>query len=65
MEDGRVVTPTLFRETMEEELLGDSKSVGIEAYKKGKFAEAKTLFEVLTVSNNFERGSDPSVYEQL
>ena len=34
---------TLFRETMEEELLEIQKSVGIEAYKKGKFAEAKTL----------------------
>jgi len=65
LEDGRVVTPTLFRETMEEELLGIQKSVGIEAYKKGKFAEAKTLFEVLTVSNNFEEFLTLPAYEQL
>ena len=51
LEDGRVVTPTLFRRPWKKSLR--SKSVGIEAYKKGKFAEAKTL-EVLTVSNNFE-----------
>ena len=65
LEDGRVVTPTLFRETMEEELLDIQKSVGIEAYKKGKFAEAKTLFEVLTVSNNFEEFLTLPAYEQL
>ena len=65
LEDGRVVTPTLFRETMEEELLEIQKSVGIEAYKKGKFAEAKTLFEVLTVSNNFEEFLTLPAYEQL
>ncbi len=65
LEDGRVVTAALFRDTMEEELVEIQKSVGMEAYKKGKFAEAKTLFEVLTVSNNFEEFLTLPAYEQL
>jgi malate synthase len=53
LEDGRVVTPDLFRKILAEELAGIRKSLGDQKYEAGRFGEASALFEKLSTSSEF------------
>jgi malate synthase len=52
--DGRVVTPALFRATLEDEMANVRKSVGEAAFGGGRFKEAIDLFANMSLSDTFE-----------
>ena len=53
LSNGKVVTKELFCQLLQEELVViRDEEIGVEAYEKGRFAEASKLFEELTVSDH-------------
>jgi malate synthase len=52
--DGRVVTPALFRATLEDEMANVRKAVGEAAFTGGRFDEAIDLFASMSLSDTFE-----------
>ena len=54
LDDGRVVTPDLFRATLADEMDKVSAAVGAGAFAGGRFAEAIELFARMSLSPTFE-----------
>src|SRR6202522_1888977 len=54
LDDGRVVTPDLFRATLDDEMKKVAAAVGAEAFEGGRFAEAIRLFSDMSLSPTFE-----------
>jgi malate synthase len=54
LDDGRVVTPELFRTTFADEMRRVRDSVGLAAYQSGRFGEAIQLFSDMSLSPEFE-----------
>ena len=65
LEDGRTVTPELFRETLTEEMAKVSQEVGQERFTSGKYSQARALFEDLSTASHFEEFLTLPAYEQL
>jgi malate synthase len=53
LDDGRTVTPELFRKVLQEELEGIREGLGREKYEAGKFREAAALFEKFSTSDDY------------
>jgi malate synthase len=53
LEDGRTVTPELFRQILGEELAGIRRTLGDQKYEAGRFADASGLFEKLSTGTTF------------
>lgn len=53
LEDGRAITPELYKTLQAEELQKIKELVGTEKYKKGKFALAVELYDELVLDKNF------------
>jgi malate synthase len=54
LDDGRVVTPDLFRATLSDEMAKVAAAVGADAFRGGRFAEAIDLFSAMSLSPTFE-----------
>ncbi len=54
LEDGRVVTPALFKATFADEMERVRVSVGAAAFESGRFTEAIRLFSDMSLSADFE-----------
>ena len=54
LDDGRVVTPDLFRATLADEMDKVAAAVGAKAFEGGRFAEAIRLFAEMSLSPTFE-----------
>jgi malate synthase len=54
LEDGRVVTPALFKTVYVDEMAKVRESVGATAYDSGRFGEAIALFSEMSLSAEFE-----------
>ena len=54
LDDGRVVTPELFKATFADEMAKVRAALGAEVYDKGRFAEATRLFEQMSLAPTFE-----------
>jgi len=54
LDDGRVVTPDLFRATLADEMAKVRAAVGADAFAGGRFAEAIELFAGMSLSPSFE-----------
>lgn len=65
LDDGRTVTPDLFRSTLSEEMEKVSTTVGQERFDGGMYTQAQSLFETLSTANEFEEFLTLPAYEQL
>lgn len=65
LDDGRKVTQELFRTTLNEEMTKVSEEVGSDKFSRGKYAQAKALFEDLSTASHFEEFLTLPAYEQL
>jgi len=54
LDDGRVVTPDLFKATFADEMAKVRAALGPEVYDKGRFAEATKLFQEMSLAPAFE-----------
>jgi malate synthase len=54
LEDGREVTPDLFKSVMADEMGKVRAALGANVYDKGRFAEAEKLFADMSLANEFE-----------
>jgi malate synthase len=54
LDDGRVVTPDLFRAALADEMAKVRAAVGADAFAGGRFAEAIELFAGMSLSPSFE-----------
>jgi malate synthase len=54
LDDGRVVTPDLFKATLADEMAKVAAAVGADAFRGGRFAEAIDLFSAMSLSPTFE-----------
>ena len=65
LEDGRPVTPELFKQILNEELAGIRQTLGEDKYKAGRFPEAIELFSKLSTSNDYAEFLTLPAYELL
>jgi malate synthase len=65
LDDGRKVTIELVRQTLDEELLAIRRQLGEERYAAGRFDLARSLFDRLISSDNFEEFLTLRGYAQL
>ncbi len=65
LEDGRNVTVELFKELLEEEMTKIRVDVGKETFEKGRFEEARVLFEDLILQEQFEEFLTLPAYQKL
>jgi malate synthase len=63
LEDGREVTPELVRKIEDEELERVRKEYGDELYNKGRFDEARSLFERVALADQFDEFLTVPAYE--
>jgi malate synthase len=54
LDDGRIVTPALFRQVMDDEMKRVRESVGPQVYDAGRFSEAVKLFADMSLAKEFE-----------
>src|ERR1700723_1117533 len=54
LDDGRVVTPGLFRATLDDEMKKVAAALGAKAFESSRFAEAIRLFSEMSLSPTFE-----------
>jgi malate synthase len=54
LDDGRVVTPDLFRATLDDEMKKVAAALGAKAFESSRFAEAIRLFSEMSLSPTFE-----------
>ena len=54
LDDGRVVTPELFKATFADEMAKVRAALGANVYDQGRFAEATKLFEAMSLAPAFE-----------
>ena len=54
LDDGRIVTPALFRQVMDDEMKRVRESVGPQVYDAGHFSEAVKLFADMSLAKEFE-----------
>ncbi|HEX2802046.1 MAG TPA: malate synthase A, partial [Phenylobacterium sp.] len=52
--DGRVVTPDLFRQVLDEEMAALRRTLPPSAFSAGKFAEAVAIFSEMSLADSFE-----------
>jgi malate synthase len=64
LNDGRPVTPELFRAVLDEEMAGLKRTLG-EAFETGRFPEAIGLFTKMTLSDTYEEFLTLPAYEIL
>ncbi len=64
LNDGRVVTPELFKATLDEEMAGLKQALGA-AYESGRFAEAVRIFADMSLSSECEEFLTLPAYEVL
>ena len=65
LEDGRRVDATLLRRVTDEEMRRIASSVGPERFAHGRFEEAKTLFERLSIAETLQEFLTIPAYEML
>jgi malate synthase len=65
LDDGRKVTPALFRSLLAEELAKTPSIVGTEAFAAGRYEEGARLFEELTVADDYVEFLTLPAYEVL
>jgi malate synthase len=64
-DDGRAVTPERFALTIEEEMVRIRTEIGDSRFERGRFPEARALFERLSVASTFEDFLTLPAYEML
>jgi len=65
LEDGRRVDAALLRQVLDEEMKRIASEVGAERFSRGRFAEARSLFERLSISEVLEEFLTIPAYEML
>ena len=65
LNDGRKVTPELFREVLKDEMAKVRAAIGPENYDKGRFPEAVKLFEEMSLAPDFEEFLTLPAYKLL
>ncbi|MEA2631622.1 MAG: malate synthase, partial [Chloroflexota bacterium] len=65
LEDGRKVTAELFREIMDEELEKIRSDVGPEAYDRGRYAQARSIFDAVATREPLAEFLTLPAYEHL
>ena len=65
LEDGRRVTPELIRSVVDDEMKRIEKEIGAERFAKGRFAEARDLFERISTKPKLETFLTLPAYEAL
>jgi malate synthase len=65
LEDGRRVTPELFRRALDEEMTAVRAALGSERYDAGRFPDAVALFARLSTASSFEEFLTLPAYEML
>jgi malate synthase len=65
LEDGRKVTAELFREIMDEELEKIRSDVGPEAYDRGQYAQARSIFDAVATREPLAEFLTLPAYEHL
>ncbi len=65
LDDGSPVTPDLVREIEEDELAKIRESAGGEAFDKGRFGEARRLFEEVALAREFDEFLTLPAYKQI
>jgi malate synthase len=65
LEDGRPLTAERFRRILDEELQGLRGELGPERYDAGRFAEARSLFDRMSTSADFNEFLTLPAYEEL
>nr|MBA3810139.1 malate synthase A [Caulobacteraceae bacterium] len=65
LDDGRVVTPSLFETVLAEEMAALKATLPAMAFENGRFAEATRLFSKMSLSNEFEEFLTLPAYETL
>jgi malate synthase len=65
LREGRQVTTELVRQIVEEELAGLRESLGPELYARGRFQEAREIFERVALGDEFEDFLTLPAYERI
>jgi len=65
LEDGRVVTPELFRSVLFEELRSIREALGDARFEGGRFAEAAGLFDAMTTAEECEEFLTLPAYQRI
>ena len=65
LNDGRVVTPDLFKALLDEEMAGLRQVLPAEAFENGRFAEAVQIFTEMSLSDGFEEFLTLPAYRAL
>jgi malate synthase len=65
LDDGRPVTPELFRRALADEMAALRATLGEERFEKGRFQDAIALFERLSTSASYEEFLTIPAYEAL
>ena len=65
LEDGRTVTPDLFRTVLEDEMKRVREAIGAETYDRGRFPEAVRLFADMSLAAEFEEFLTLPAYKLL
>jgi malate synthase len=65
LEDGQPVTTERFQKALDDEMSALQESIGKERFTKGRFAEARALFERLSTAEVFEEFLTLPAYEIL
>jgi len=65
LDDGRTLTNALYESILQEELLQIERYVGSEAYRNGRFAEARELFSQLVLQKEFAEFLTLEAYDRL
>jgi malate synthase len=65
LREGRQVTPELVRQIVEEELASLRESLGQELYARGRFQEAREIFERVALGDEFEDFLTLPAYERI
>ncbi|HEV2558269.1 MAG TPA: malate synthase A [Microvirga sp.] len=65
LDDGRTVTPDLFRQVMDDEMAKVREAIGPEVYDGGRFPEAVRLFAEMSLAKEFEEFLTLPAYKLL
>ena len=65
LDDGRKVTPELFRSTLEQELQKIRQDLGPDRFERGHFRQARAIFERLCLAPTLEEFLTLPAYEVL
>ena len=65
LDSGEKITPELFSEILEEEMIAIRQEIGDNRFLEGRFKLAKTLFKKMIISDNFDEFLTIPAYEYI